>query len=73
LSLLCFSCSAPAQSGSLPDPRLTPGDVLDVSKADICAHGYTKLVRDVPATVKREAYAEYGRSKERASVARLIT
>jgi hypothetical protein len=57
----------------LPDPRLTPGDVLDVSKADICAHGYTKLVRDVPATVKREAYAEYGRSKERASVARLIT
>jgi hypothetical protein len=63
LSLACLTCSAPAQSGSLPDPRLTPGDVLEVSQADICAHGYTKLVRDVPVAVKRQAYKEYGRAK----------
>jgi 5-methylcytosine-specific restriction endonuclease McrA len=44
---------------------LTPGDTLDVTKADICARGYTKLVRDVPAAVKREAYAKYGLSKKK--------
>jgi hypothetical protein len=65
LSIACLSCSAPAESGNLPDSRLTPGDTLDVSTADICSRGYTKLVRDVPAAVKREAYAEYGRSKEK--------
>jgi hypothetical protein len=65
LFLSCLACSAPAQSGGLPDPRMTPGDTLEVTKADICAPGYTKLVRDVPAAVKREAYAEYGRSKEK--------
>jgi hypothetical protein len=61
----CLACSAPAQSGGLPNPRLTPGDTLDVTKADICARGYTKLVRDVPAAVKREAYAKYGLSKKK--------
>jgi hypothetical protein len=68
LPLLFFcqlACSSPASSGSLPDPKITPGDSLDVTKDDICAYGYTKLVRDVPAAVKREAYAEYGRSKEK--------
>jgi hypothetical protein len=64
-SLACLTCSAPAQSGNLPDPKMTPGDTLDVSKTDICTQGYTKVVRDVPAAVKREAYAEYGRSKEK--------
>jgi hypothetical protein len=44
---------------------MTPGDTLEVAKADICAHGYTKLVRDVPAAVKRQAYEEYGRTQEK--------
>jgi hypothetical protein len=26
----------------LPDPKLTPGDVLPVTKDDICVPGYTK-------------------------------
>src|ERR1700688_3542621 len=65
LLFCCTACSTPAQSGNLPDSRLTPGDTLDVSTADICSRGYTKLVRDVPAAVKREAYSEYGRSKEK--------
>jgi hypothetical protein len=44
----------------LPDPVLTPGDALDVTVKDICTPGYTKKVRDVPESVKREVYAEYG-------------
>jgi hypothetical protein len=43
-----------------PDPRLTPGDTLPVTVADICAPGYTRLVRKVPAEVKREVYRRYG-------------
>jgi hypothetical protein len=65
LFLSCLPCSAPAQSNGLPDRRMTPGDTLEVSKADICARGYTKLVRNVPAAVKREAYSEYRRSREK--------
>src|SRR5262245_14207833 len=44
----------------LPDPAKTPGDVLDVTKNDICVPGYSKKVRDVPESVKRQAYANYG-------------
>src|SRR4051794_4215543 len=42
-----------------PGPRLTPGATLDVTTADICVPGYTKKVRNVPASVKRQVYAEY--------------
>lgn len=44
----------------LPDPKLTPGDTLDVSREDLCVPGYTKHVRDVPSAVKRQVYALYG-------------
>ena len=44
----------------LPDPKLTPGDVLDVTVKDICVPGYTKKIRNVPESVKRKVYAEYG-------------
>lgn len=44
----------------LPDPRMTPGDVLEVTAADICIPGYSRKVRDVPQSVKEKAYAEYG-------------
>lgn len=46
--------------GSVPNSRLTPGATLDVTKEDICTVGYTKKVRDVPVSVKRQVYAEYG-------------
>lgn len=42
-----------------PDPALTPGAVLPVTKDDICVPGYAHKVRNVPEKVKREAYAEY--------------
>ncbi len=44
----------------LPDPKLTPGDVLQVTKQDICTPGYSKKVRNVPASVKHAVYLEYG-------------
>ena len=44
----------------LPDPKLTPGDVFDVTAEDICVPGYTKKVRNVPQPVKEEVYREYG-------------
>src|SRR5437764_1619157 len=53
---------AVAQSSppTLPDPKLTPGDVLPVTKEDICTPGYSKKVRNVPEAVKRKVYALYG-------------
>lgn len=48
-----------AQSSDLPDSRKTPGDVLAVTKADICTPGYSKKVRDVSEAVKRQVYASY--------------
>ena len=50
----------------LPDAKLTPGAVLPVTKADICVPGYTKKVRNVPASVKRQVYAEYGITSHKA-------
>jgi len=44
----------------LPDPKMTPGATLPVTKDDICVPGYTKKVRNVPIDVKRQVYAEYG-------------
>ena len=44
----------------LPDPKLIPGDVFDVTIQDICTPGYSKKVRAVTAKLKRQAHAEYG-------------
>jgi hypothetical protein len=43
-----------------PDPLLTPGATLPVTVEDICASGYTRKVRNVPAEVKRDVYRRYG-------------
>ena len=47
-------------SGDLPNPSLTPGDALAVTKDDVCTPGYSKKVRNVTAEEKRQVYAEYG-------------
>lgn len=49
----------------LPDPRMTPGATLPVTVKDICVPGYTKKVRNVPASVKKQVYAEYGITSRR--------
>jgi hypothetical protein len=65
--IFLFSLASPAamERGSLPDPRLTPGDTLGVTRMDICTPGYTKVVRAVPAAVKREVFAAYGRLRRK--------
>lgn len=45
---------------SLPDPKLTPGDALAVTKSDVCTPGYSGKVRNVPQAVKEQAYKNYG-------------
>ncbi len=43
-----------------PDSNLTPGAVMSgVTAEDICRHGYTKEVRDVPVSLKREVCRRY--------------
>ncbi|AZI44084.1 hypothetical protein EHF33_14300 [Deinococcus psychrotolerans] len=44
----------------LPDPKLSPGDVLTSDTAIICVSGYTKTVRNVPQSLKEQVYKEYG-------------
>ncbi|AZI44117.1 HNH endonuclease [Deinococcus psychrotolerans] len=44
----------------LPDPRLSPGDVLTSDTAIICVSGYTKTVRNVPQPLKEQVYRSYG-------------
>ncbi len=45
----------------LPDAACTPGAIFpDATKDMICEPGYSSQVRNVPDSVKNEAYAEYG-------------
>jgi hypothetical protein len=58
-ALGCASCIAARPDQPLPDARITPGAALKVTTEEICAIGYTKHVRNVPASVKRRVYREY--------------
>ena len=50
----------PTHLAHLPDPALTPGDVLPVTVSDICVPGYSSKVRNVTDAVKNQVYLEYG-------------
>lgn len=50
----------PAHSPILPDPRLTPGDVLTTDAQAVCTPGYSRSVRDVPTFLKQQVYRSYG-------------
>jgi 5-methylcytosine-specific restriction endonuclease McrA len=53
-----FNCTA---QGPLPDKQCTPGAIFEqATVAEICVPGHTKRVRNVPAGLKREVFAEYG-------------
>jgi len=57
IGIPCFA----GGSGMLPDPKLTPGDIfVGISTSAICTRGYTNTVRNVPESLKRRVYAEYG-------------
>ena len=44
----------------LPNPKLTPGEVFEVTLQDICTPEYSRKVRAVPTHLKKQAYARYG-------------
>ena len=51
------SCMA---NNGVQDTACTPGDILpDATKEMICVPGYSKTVRNVPASVKDDVYASY--------------
>lgn len=48
-------------NGPMPDSACTPGDIIESATVDqICTPGYSKQVRNVPVSVKHEAFGEYG-------------
>ncbi len=48
-------------NGPLPDPNCTPGDIFSDTPLDVmCAHGYTKTVRNVSLATKKKVYQMYG-------------
>lgn len=47
-------------NGPYQDKACSPGDILNVTKDDICQSGYARSVRDVPTSEKNQVYAEYG-------------
>lgn len=61
LALLASSALAINQHAPiLPDPKLSPGDVLTSDPKIICVSGYTQTVRNVPQNLKEQVYREYG-------------
>jgi hypothetical protein len=61
LALLCLVCSisGTASAQAMPDPVLTPGAALPVSRAEVCQPGYSAAARRVPQHVRREVLAAY--------------
>jgi hypothetical protein len=58
---LAILMGGPARPSYLPDPSLTPGDVIPgVGRQDTCDSGYAKRVRDVPDSVKIAVFRRYG-------------
>lgn len=45
---------------AMPDPNLTPGAVLPVTREDVCGEGAVEGVRIIPATIARKVFAAYG-------------
>ena len=44
----------------LPNPKITPGSTFPITVTDICTPGYSTKVRNVPESIKRQVYMEYG-------------
>ena len=46
--------------GPLQDTACTPGDILNVTRDQICQSGYASSVRNVTTSTKNKVYAAYG-------------
>ena len=45
---------------AIPDPDITPGATLPVTRNDVCAAGMAETVRLVPAPIAQQVFAAYG-------------
>ncbi len=59
-SVLATGYNYNLQAPIVPDPKLSPGDVLTSDPKIVCVSGYTKTVRNVPQALKEQVYREYG-------------
>ncbi len=54
-----------AASGTVPDPRLTPGEVAETDPAKVCVRGYAAMVRAaMPPGLRGRVYRAYGIGRE---------
>ena len=59
LCLLVCIHQAHAETGELPNPKLTPGYMRDASVRELCTTS-TSLVRNVPESLKKDIFRNYG-------------
>lgn len=62
--LFVCACSHPTYDTSArwpakPDPALTPGATLNVTRSQVCTPGYSKSVRNVPTSEAQAVFAAY--------------
>jgi len=61
---LLFNLSAVAlpqdRQRYLPDPKLSPGDTIAVTKEEVCGDRHTALVDAIPVRVKGQVFDRYG-------------
>ena len=59
--LVCWPAAVRSQDrpAHLPDPKLTPGETVEVTKDDLCGTAPKVLVKSVPVKVKSQVFALY--------------
>jgi hypothetical protein len=48
------------ERGEVPDSRLTPGAMREVTISDVCSMPHEEVVRDVPTSLRKQILQEYG-------------
>jgi hypothetical protein len=48
------------EAGSVPDRQLTPGMTRAVSLSEVCSMPHEEVIREVPESVRRQVFEEYG-------------
>jgi hypothetical protein len=61
IQLFTILALAALSASDLPDPTITPGASFpNVTKEQLCVHGYTGTVRDVNEAEKEQVFKNYG-------------
>jgi hypothetical protein len=62
LLIFAIFCLVQAQDRQnyMPNPRLTPGHTLDITKDELCKPGNAEIAGNLPIAVKRQVFDMYG-------------